>query len=127
MKKNLFLMMVIVVLCSLFLGACAAHKNANFPTGKFIKSGTTNHGYIFNADGTWSLFDGMFTVAKGTYSVDGDVYTETSNDTNCGPVMSFTYTFDGKDLTFNYVGKPENDTCINRTWDMNNVTYTLVK
>ena len=132
MKKSIKLFSCLLI-AVLVLTACGSGQSAtapttetaNFPTGKFIKSGTDDHGYIFNADGTWSLFDGMFTVARGTYSVDGNVYTETSNDASCGPVMRFTYVFDGTNLTFNYVGKPEEDTCVNRTWDMNNVTYVL--
>lgn len=109
------------------LAACGSAKStANFPAGKFIKSGAQDNYYVFNTDGTWELYDGGFQVASGTFEVNGDVYTDTTKS-DCGPEMSFTYTFDGTNLTFNYVGKPEDDPCVNRTWDMNNVTYILSK
>jgi hypothetical protein len=110
------------------LAACGSTSSgeAGFPTGKFLKSGTVNHGLVFNEDGTFSVFDGSLTIVHGTYSVDGDIYTDESNDQNC-PVMSFKYTFDGTNLTFKYVGNPADDPCDGRRTDFNNVTYTLSK
>jgi len=101
--------------------------SSNFPTGKFIKSGTTNYGFIFNEDGTYSRFERNVTATRGTYNVDGNVFTETSNDGGCASNISHTFTFDGKNLTFNYVGDPQDDTCGGgrRRADFNNVTYTL--
>jgi hypothetical protein len=99
---------------------------ANFPTGKFIKAGTTDYGLLFNADGTFSAFEGSNTFVHATYSVDGNIFTETSNDGGCKTNVSFTYTFDGTHLTFNYVGNPDDDAaCDGRHADFNNVTYTL--
>jgi hypothetical protein len=99
-----------------------------FPTGKFIKSGTTDHGLVFNADGTFSVFEGDTTFVHGTYSVDKNIFTETSNDGGCGTKITFTYTFDGTNLTFNYVGNPDDDAdCTGRHGDFNNVTYTRSK
>ena len=131
MKNNKMLLLVpILVLLSLLLAACGTTSSgdANFPTGKFIKSGTTNYGLIFNEDGTFSLFDGSSTLVRGTYSANGDTYTEESNDAGCTDVpKSFKYTFDGKNLTFNYIDNPEEDTCGGggRRADFDNVTYTL--
>jgi hypothetical protein len=102
-----------------------ASTDSNFPNGKFIRSGETNYGFIFNEDGTYSRFAFNVTATRGTYSVDGNVFTETSNDSGCASNVSFTYTLDGKDLTFNYVGNPEDDPCGGRRDDFNNVTYTL--
>ncbi len=63
---------------------------------------------------------------EGTYVVDGNVYTETSNNGGCSDVpKDFTYTFDGEKLTFNYVDDPADDACAGRRVDFNNVTYTL--
>jgi hypothetical protein len=95
----------------------------NFPTGKFVKSNSPYHGIIFNKDGTFSVFDGSSTIANGTYRVEGDTYIETSNDENCPTPMSFKYTFDGTNLTFNYVSDPADDPCGGRRFDFNNVTY----
>jgi hypothetical protein len=99
----------------------------NFPTGKFVKSNSPSHGLIFNDDGTFSVFTGSSTIAKATYSVDGDIFTETSNDQNCPSPMSFKFTFDGTNLTFNYVGDPADDPCDGRRFDFNSVTYILSK
>ena len=57
--------------------------SSNFPAGKFIQSGKTDYGLVFNADGTFSVFSGDKTFVTGTYSVNGDVFTETSNDGGC--------------------------------------------
>ena len=100
--------------------------SSNFPTGKFIKAGTIDEGLTFNEDGTMSVFSGGITVVKATYSVDGNVFTETSNNGGCETNVSFTYAFDGTNLTFNYAGNPDDDlACEGRHADFNNVTYTL--
>ena len=143
MKKNILYMVLVL---SFALAACGSAKPAstptvipqptdaptkpaaisNFPTGKFIKSGTTNYGLLFNADGTFSAFEGSNTFVRATYSVDGNVFTETSNDGGCKTNVSFTYTFDGTNLTFNYVGNPDDDSaCEGRHADFNGATYTL--
>ena len=99
---------------------------ANFPTGKFLKSGTTNHYLVFKEGNIYKVWDGGFQVDGGTYEVEGNVYTLTSADFNCGPLLSFVYVFDGQNLTFNYLTDPQTDTCSPRIGDMDNVTYTLV-
>jgi hypothetical protein len=129
MKNNKSLLVVLgLILLSLLLAACSSPKAANFPTGKFIKSGASSHGLIFNKDGTFSVFEGGTTLVTGTYTVDGDTYTEESNDAGCTDVpRTFKYAFDGTSLTFSYVGNPAEDTCGGggRRADFDNVTYTL--
>jgi hypothetical protein len=101
---------------------------AAFPIGKFIKSGTTDYGLVFNADGTFSVFEGDTTFVHGTYSAAGNIFTETSNDGGCDTNKNFTYTFDGTHLTINYAGNPAADAdCTGRHQDFNNVTYTFAK
>lgn len=127
MKNNKLLLLTLSLVClSQLLVACGSAKDTSFPTGTFLKSGTVDHGLVFNKDGTFSVFDGGVTIVNGKYSVHGDIYNERFNDANCPP-MSFKYTFDGTNLTFNYVGKPADDPCDGRRVDFNNVTYTLSK
>ena len=129
MKNNKTLLLVLgLILLSVMLAACSSSKETNFPVGKFIKSGASSHGLIFNENGTFSVFEGGTTLVTGTYSVDGDTYTEESNNAGCTDVpRSFKYTFDGTSLTFSYVGDPAEDTCGGggRRADFDNVTYTL--
>ena len=124
--KATFLTLFVALALALVLAACGSTKETNFPTGKFIKTGTTNYGLIFNEDGTFSVFDGNSTIVRGTYSVDGDTYTDKSNNVGClDEPKSFKYTFDGTNLTFKYIGDPANDACDGRRDDFNNVTYAL--
>ena len=125
-NKKLYLLVVGLMLASLILSACGSTAKSNFPTGKFIKSGETDYGLKFNADGTFEVFRGEVTYVTSTYKVDGNVLTETSNDGGCDTNVSFNYTFDGSKLTFTYVGNPEDDmSCSGRHADFNNVTYIL--
>lgn len=125
MKSKILLACILLVLMS--LAACVSSSNQPFSTGKFIKSGAIDEGFMFNEDGTFSRFSNIFIYVKGTYSVDGNVYTEKSNNSNgnCETNMDFKYTFDGKNLTFKYIGKPEDDACQERRSDFDNVTYIL--
>lgn len=131
MKKNkLFLLVPILILLSLLLAACGSpsSEEANFPTGKFVRADNANRVFNFNEDGTWTVFEGSTRLVRATYSVKGNVFTETSNDGGCETNVDFTYTFDGTNLTFNYAGNPDDDLgCGGRWADMNNVTYILSK
>lgn len=101
---------------------------STFPLGTFVRSTDSEYEYIFRMDGTWELMRGGTSSSTGTFSVDGNTYTETSNNQNCETNVSFTYTFDGTNLTFNYVGDPQADTCgAERINSFNNVTYTFEK
>ena len=124
--KNKKLFVVGLLLLSLMLAACGSSSKSEFPTGKFVKSNNENHGFIFNEDKTFSVFDGSITIVNGTYSVDGDIFTDESNSQGCPP-LSFKYTFDGTNLTFNYVSNPADDPCGGRRSDFNNQTYILSK
>jgi hypothetical protein len=137
MKNNKLLLLVLsMVLLSLWLAACDSAKQATspikeaiFPAGKFLKSGEPNHALVFQKDGIFLVMEGSTTLVTGTYHVDGNTYTEESNNAGCSVPLSFKYTFDGKNLTFNYVGDPAQDTCGGggRRADFDNVTYTLSK
>ncbi len=128
MKHNRLLLVVLVLAFALAACSPAQPTSAPFPTGKFIKSGTTNYGLMFNSDGTFWVFDGDNIFVHGTYKAEGNVFTETSNDSGCETNVSFTYTFDGTNLTFKYAGNPDEDVgCSGRHTDFNNVTYTLSK
>ena len=131
MKKNILYMVLVL---SFALAACGSAKPANtpttapanFPVGKFFKSGLTDYGLIFNKDGTFTVFNGSATIVSATYKVDGNVFTETSNNGGCATNVNFNYVFDGKNLTFTYVGNPDDDSaCAGRHTDFNSVTYTL--
>ena len=125
--KKSRILLISLLLLSVIIAACGS-GNSGFPTGKFIKSGETDYGLAFNKDGTFSVFSGDTTYVTGTYSVKGDTFTETSNNGGCKTNVSFKYTFDGKNLTFKYVGDPADDAdCTGRNADFNNVTYTLTK
>jgi hypothetical protein len=87
-----------------------------------------SEGVYFNEDGTFTAFYYGADVAKGTYSVKGDLYVEESNDQNCGKSpMSFRYTFDGTNLKFELTDESKNDTCENRRQSFDGVTYVLSK
>ena len=101
--------------------------NWSFPIGKLIESGTTDYGLMFNADGTFQAFQGSNIFVHATYSVDGDTSTiKTSEDGRPDVPISFKYTFDAKNLTFNYIGDSADDPCTARRRDFNNVNHQLI-
>lgn len=55
--KKLMVLMAGLLLLSLILAACGS-ASTEFPTGKFIKEGTTEYGLQFNEDGTFQVFNG---------------------------------------------------------------------
>lgn len=133
-KKKILLLLIGLVLSSLFLTACGSlsSSKSGFPTGKFVLSDSEgSEGIYFNEDGTWvDLYYGadICALAKGTYSVKGDLYIEASNDQNCGKSpMSFKYKFDGANLHFELTDESKNDTCANRRQSFDGVTYVLSK
>jgi len=103
-----------------------SQAGSKFPAGEFIKVGATEYGLRFETDGTFSVFSGKNILVSGTYRVDENIFTETSNTGGCKTDVSFTYALDGRNLTFKYVGDPIDDIrCGGRYADFNNVTYTL--
>ncbi len=97
-----------------------------FPIGTFFHShsGGVFCVWQFNPDGTYAYFwltpsvdvDGRTPYVAGTYRVEGNLYTETSA-TGTGSAFceassaTYAWTFDGKALTFQAVGK---DDCAER-------------
>ena len=127
MKKNV-LLFVVLVLASLILSACGSSSKSGFPNGKFLNpNGKIGEGMEFNADGTWSAFNKTFTLAQGTYSVDGDVYTEKTNNAGCPDPMQYKYSFDGTNLKFELTDQSRNDSCAERKNGFDGVTYVLSK
>ena len=111
MKKDKLLVLGVMLL-SLLLAACGLKTEANlpFPTGKFISSADPDFAQVFNEDGTFRAIWKGSTLATGTYSVNGDTFTTESSDSGC-PAWSFKYTWDGTNLTFNYIGVRADDPC----------------
>jgi hypothetical protein len=118
MKKIFF---VLIVALSLVLSACGGEQSG-FPTGKFVDASNDQGGFIFNADGTWEAYNGIYTLAKGTYTATDTTYTEETSNSDC-PKITVNYTFDGTNLTFNYTGDPSEDPCDGRRAGFDNKTY----
>jgi hypothetical protein len=119
---------LVLVILSLLLAACGSTKETNFPTGKFINSGDQSHGLSFNEDGTYIAFFGEETIATGTYSVNGDTFTDAANPYYRCPEWSFKYTWNGTNLTFHYIGDRTDDPCGGTRGNaFDNQTYTLSK
>ena len=130
MKKDKMLLLVsVLVLLSLLLAACGSAKStkeANFPTGTFINSAQPAYGQVFNEDGTYRATWTGSTLATGTYRVNGDTFIMEADDYLDCPAWSFKYTWDGTNLTFNYIGDRADDPCgEHRGPAFDNVTYTL--
>jgi hypothetical protein len=119
--------MVCLILAGL-MAACAPTPTpeSNFPTGKFVSPESRFDGKEFKADGTWRAFGMGETLATGTYSVKGDIYTELTNDEGCPAPMSYRFTFDGTNLTFQLTEESKADTCDPRREGFDNKTYVLV-
>jgi len=66
-NKKVMIAILALLIMSLILAACAPSSSSAFPTGKFIKSGETDYGLKFSADGTFSVFQGDVTYVTGTY------------------------------------------------------------
>jgi hypothetical protein len=129
MKLNKwYVLMVGLMVPAFVLSACGGTSSSGFKPGKYLKQNSMNSGLEFKEDGTFSVFSGDTILVTGTYKVEGNVFTETSNTGGCDTNVAFNYTFDGSKLTFTYAGNPEDDAdCSGRYADFNNVTYTLVK
>jgi hypothetical protein len=117
MRKNCFGLVLLLVI--LVLSACA--RNQEFPTGEFYESTPGGSGewilmadelyFSFSEDGTFIITNssGLYKIT-GTYTVDGDRYTEVSTDLkSCslkGPA-TYRWTFDGDTLRFFGIGEDE--------------------
>jgi hypothetical protein len=88
----------------------------DFPTGTFFHkhADATFCVFEFNEDGTWALFWKVPSVdvgsrrpyLRGTYSIDGNLYTETSiTSADCPWPATYAWAFDGRTLAFQVVGE----------------------
>lgn len=129
MKTTTLLLAVIgLMLASLSACGSAPAAESSFPTGKFVLPNSEFEGIYFEKDGTWYAFYYGDHPAEGTYSVKGDIYIEETNNAGCTAPMEFRYTFDGANLTFNYVDDSARDAdCSGRQEGFNDVTYVLAK
>lgn len=128
MKKNMLLLVIGLMLASLFLSACGSSDKSDFPTGKFMNpESEIGEGMEFNSDGTWRAFNSGYTLARGTYSVDGDLYIEETNNGNCPAPMNYKYSFDGTNLKFELTDQSRNDSCPERMKGFDGKTYVLSK
>jgi hypothetical protein len=96
-------------------------NSPEFPTGTFFhKHPTTYCVWQFNEDGTWAFYWKVLSTdvskrtpfGRGTYTVDGNLYTDTTTDwPDCPWPVTYTWTFDGLTLAFQVVGE---DKCPDR-------------
>ena len=128
-NKKMYVLVISLLLLSLLLTACGSSNKSGFPTGKFLDpESKIGEGYQFNEDGTWTVFNSTYTLGRGTYSVDGDLYIEETNNQNCGTnPMSFKYSFDGTTLKFELTEQSMNDDCDGRKRSFDGRTYVLSK
>jgi hypothetical protein len=120
-STGLFASLVLVVL---LLTACGGGADsADFPTGKFVLPDNEFAGYQFNADGSWSYFFAGTTEAGGKYAVKGDQWIEQGTD-ECPFPGTYSWTFNGTQLTFKLVGEDE---CQPRRDSTDGQTFILVK
>jgi hypothetical protein len=96
-----------------------------FPTGKFLHPTDSLRYFLFTEDGNWSHWYDKTQLAAGTYSVEGNLYIQTSNSGGWPVPMRYEYTFDGNVLTFQLTEESNNDSCSERKKLYNNKTYTL--
>ena len=93
-----------------------------FPTGRFFHQHAPASFCVFqfNQDGTYAYYwlvpsvdvTGKEPYATGTYSIDGNLFIETStNVPGCPSPATYTWTYDGQTLTFQAVGE---DQCSDR-------------
>jgi hypothetical protein len=98
-----------------------------FPAGNFFHQNNPNLYFTFSEGGRWGHFEvgTQFALATGRFSVDGNIYTQESNSAGCPVPMSFEYTFDGKNLTFQLTDQSNADTCGDRKDFYNDKVYIL--
>ena len=129
-NKILFLVTLALLAVSLTATACGntSLTESNFPTGKFVWSGSEYVGIYLNEDHTWSGFYYGEEVDKGTYEVDGNLYTQTSQGPNipegCAAPATYEWSFDGSNLTFKLHGE---DKCDIRRESFDGQTFILAK
>lgn len=129
-NKRLLRWMIGFLVVSLTVTACsnATSAESNFPTGKFVWAGSEYVGIYLNEDHSWSGFYYGEEVDKGTYEVDGNLYTQTSQGPNlpaeCAAPATYEWSFDGTNLTFKLHGE---DRCDIRRESFDGQTFILTK
>ena len=124
-RKKLLLSMIGLVFVLLPLISCTTASpttTSEFPIGKFVLEDDPE-GFRFNEDGTFDYFFGSLEepALQGTYSVDGNRYTEeTINFPACPYPGTYTWTYDGQNLTFELFGEDE---CGVRVFSYTNKIY----
>lgn len=130
LNRNRWLLGLFFVLAAI-LAACssggATETAENFPTGKFVAQDDRFSGKYFNEDGTWTSYFAGETVAEGTYSVDGNLLIEETNDQTCPAPMSYQYSFDGVNLKFQLTDESREDPCQSRAQSFDGITYVLTE
>ena len=105
------LIVMISMLCAitLVLAACTSSGDTTeFPTGRFVREGREDYVFVFNEDRTYMYFEGNLEKpdVEGDYSIDGDLYTEETHNTNDPKVpATYIWAYDGQKLTFKLVGE----------------------
>ena len=127
MKKTLWFV-IGLMLASLVLSACGSSDKSGFPTGKFVNPDSEiGAGMEFKEDGSWRAFNSGYTLARGTYRIEGDLYIEESNNGNCPVPMQYKFSFDGTNLKFDLTDQSRNDSCGERKMGFDGATYVLSK
>jgi hypothetical protein len=128
MKNKIPLLVTLALLVVSLIATACGNAEANFPTGKFVWSGSEYVGIYLNEDHTWSGFYYGEEVDKGTYEVDGNLYTQTSQAENtpegCEIPATYEWSFDGTNLIFKLHGE---DGCDIRRESFDGQTFILTK
>jgi hypothetical protein len=103
-RKRLALPTIAVGIVLLLLAACAP-PTPEFPTGFFVSADGT-YALEFDEDGRFTYYaeDIHIPYSRGTYSIDGNLYTE---DMMCHFPATYTWAYDGQNLTFKLFGEDE--------------------
>jgi hypothetical protein len=94
----------------------------SFPIGTFVDAEDEALRFVFTENGKWSHWIGTRLGATGTYSAEGDIYYQLTNNVGCPPT-SFQFSFDGALLRFELTDESRNDPCPDRTGWYVNKTY----
>ena len=96
-----------------------------FPTGIFTHPNHTNWKLQFNADGSYLFLVNDQVDATGTYSIQDNLYTEETEFAPCkdARTASYTWEFDGKNLTFHLVGE---DQCTDRRESLDGIPWIML-
>ncbi len=125
-RKRLLAPMIGFGFVLMLLVSCATPSPTTtlvFPTGTFVHERNKNWAFQFNEDGSWLYFFGSLEIpeVEGTYSVDGNLYTETSvSDPSCPFPATYTWTYDSQNLAFQLFGE---DLCGPRRGAYDGQTY----